>query len=98
MNNPTRSQLDDEKAKERTEPDIDDGQKIPRPDVFGVILQEDGPGLRGRFGWANLGDVGLNGVLGDGETEFAEFAANAFNTPQSVFLCHLLDESDGLGG
>ena len=86
------------KKRKRTEPDIDDGQKITGPDVFSVILQEDGPGLRGRFGWANLGDVGLNGVFGNRDTEFEEFAANAFSTPQSVFLCHLLDESDGLDG
>jgi len=95
MNNPTRSQLNAEKEKERTEPDIDDGEKITSPHVFRVILQEDDPGLRGRFGGANLGDVGLDGVLGDGETEFAKFATNAFGAPQPILLCHLLNQRDG---
>ena len=87
MNHPPRSQFDDDKEIERTKPDSDDRQKIAGPKNFSVILQEDGPGLRRRFDGTNLGDVGLNGVLGDGETRLEQFAAAEGSAPHSRFSC-----------
>lgn len=69
MNNPPRSQFDDEKEIERTESKVDNGQEVARPNIFGVILQEDRPGLRSGLVRANACDVFLNGVLGDGQAQ-----------------------------
>ncbi len=76
-------------------PEVDDGQKVARPDVVRVILQEGGPGLRGGFGRANACEVFLNGAFGNGETEFEQFAVNAFGSPQPILLRHPLDQRDG---
>ena len=48
---------------------VDDRQEVACPNIFGVILQEDGPGLRSGLGWANACDVFLNGRLGDGQAQ-----------------------------
>lgn len=63
-----------------------------------MILEESGPGLRAGFGGVDLGDIGLDGMLGDSDTEFEELAANAFGTPELILLCHLPDQGDGFRG
>ena len=98
MNNPPRSQFDNEKEIERTKPKVDDGQEVACPDIFGMILQEDRPCSRGGFGRADLGDVFLNRVLGDGKTQFEQFATNAFGNPQAVLQCHPPDQGNGSRG
>lgn len=45
-----------------------------------------------------MGDIGLDGMLGDSDTEFEELAANAFGTPELILLCHLPDQGDGFRG
>jgi hypothetical protein len=62
-----------------------------------MILEENGPSLRWRFGGANVCDVVLDGVLGDREADFEEFTLDSFGSPQSILLGHLLDQRDGLG-
>lgn len=42
-----------------------------------------------------MGDVGLDSVLGDGQTRLEQFPTNAFGSPQLILLCHLLNQSDG---
>ena len=54
-----------------------------------MILEESGPGLRGRFGRANAYDVVLDGVLGDCEADLKEFTLDSFGSPQSILLGHL---------
>ena len=61
-----------------------------------MIVQEERPGLRDGFGRADVGDVRLDRVLGDGKAEFEQFAANPFGSPEPILLCHLLDQRDGL--
>lgn len=96
MNNSARGQLDNEM--ERTKPKVGDGQEVARPDVLGVILQEDRPGMRGGLGGADAGHIFLNGLLGDHKTELVYFLANAFGPPQAILLRQLLDQCDGLRG
>lgn len=66
--------------------DVHRTRTIAGPDVFGMILQEDDPGLRGSFGWANECDVFLNGMLGNRKAEFEEFAAEL--GPRTQTLAH----------
>jgi hypothetical protein len=56
------------------------------------MLQEDCPGLRGGFGSTNMGDVTLDGVFGNRDAKFEEFATNAFSAPEPILLCHLLNQ------
>jgi len=64
-----RPYLNDEKEKKRPKPDIDDRQKVARPNIFGVILQQDCPGLRSGLVRTNAGDIFLNGVFGDSQPQ-----------------------------
>lgn len=62
-------QLDDEEDKEGVEEEIRDGQKVARPDLVRVVVQEGRPGLRGRT-CTPLSHVFLNGAFGDTDTQF----------------------------
>ena len=76
---------------------MDDGE-VTGPDVLGLVLQEDAPGLTTGRGWPELVEVFLNGTFTDVDAEFEQFAANTLRTPQPVFLRHLLDEINDLLG
>ncbi len=95
MDDAPRGQVDDEKEINRTKPEVNDRQKVAGPDVFRVILQEGRPGRREWLGGTNRADVFLNRALGDGETEFEEFPVDALGAPQTILLCHLLNQRDG---
>jgi len=98
MNDAARRELHNEKEIDRVEKEVDDRQEIARTNISRVILQEGRPGLRGCLGGTNAEDVFLSRTLGDGESEFEQLTVNAFGTPQTTLLRHLLNQGDGLCG
>ena len=84
MNDPARTQLDDEKDKDRAKPDVVSLKEITSPDVRRVIGEKGGPGLsalpRG-LGTSHLPDVFGNGSLAETITQFAQLILNALGAP-----------------
>ena len=92
MDDTTSMQFDDDKDEDRAKPHVVDHSEVTRPYVLSVVLEEGAPRLAAGRDWSRLVQVSLNGAFTDLETKFDQFAANAFGTPQPVFLCHLFDE------
>jgi hypothetical protein len=77
---------------------VDDRQEITRPDVLRVIGHKNGPGLTWSMGRARLTHILLNGSSSDLDIQLEEFAMNAFCSPQSIILSHLLNQVDRVNG
>lgn len=72
------------------------GEEIAAENPFGFLAKEGTP-LAGGRGGRPLQSVFADGVLGDGETKFEEFAAKAFVAPAGVFEGKGADEGDEFG-
>ncbi len=86
-----RAQLDDEEDKDLEE-EINHRKEVAGPHVVCIILQERVPILRRRRGWPYATQVGADGVLGDADTQFEQFAADPFRTPARILGGHLLNQ------
>lgn len=92
MHNATGIQLNDHKYVQRSKEQVVDNSEITSPDVAGVILQEDTPGLT-CVSWC-VGHLLLDRTLADHDPQLQQLSANAFCTPQQVVPAYLLDELD----
>ena len=70
MDDSPRVQIDDEEGKQRTKEKVGDLQEITRPDVFGMRVQEGGPGLSSWSWGASRPHVLLNGAFADADAQF----------------------------
>ncbi len=91
-----RLEFDDEEGKERAKKQIGHLQEIAGPHVFCVIAQQRRPVLSSRSPDANMSHRFLNGPLTHANIQLEQFPTDAFGSPKSVLLCHLLDQGDGL--
>src|SRR5512142_1103079 len=83
-----RRELNNEKHIDGPEEQVDHREKVASPDVLGMILQEGVPILGRGPRWSPAPQVSLDGVLGYAESEFEEFAADAFGAPERILGCH----------
>jgi len=94
----TDVQFDDDKDENGAKQQIVNHGEATGPDVLDVVLEEGFPGLVSNRVWSELIQIFLDGAFADVDAEFEQFAANAFCSPQSVFLGYLFDEiNDFLG-
>ena len=70
VNHLARVQFDDEKGEERVEEEIGHWEKVTRPDLLGMSLQERPPRLSSWSCGAHGSHVLLNGAFADTDTQF----------------------------
>jgi hypothetical protein len=83
--------FDEEECEERSKEEIRHLQEVAGPDICRVIAQKGRPFLPPWLGWANASHVLLDGSLAHMKTQFQEFPANPFRTPEAIVYCHLPD-------
>ncbi len=97
MNDPARTQLDDEKDKNRAKPDVVSLEEITSPDLVRVIGEKGRPRLssapRG-LGASHLPDVFGDSPLAETKAQFAQLILNALGTPQTIVAGHSVNEVD----
>lgn len=93
-----RAQLDNEEVIDGPKAKVDHRQKATGSNLPGMILQEGVPILGMHMGRPDPTKVGMDGVLGDANSEFEEFAANTFRPPAGILGRHLLNQRDQLLG
>ncbi len=81
MDNPARSELDDEKREQVAEPDVGQLQEVTRPDGRSLIVDERRPGLLTRPGTGDLALVFLDGALTHADGQLQQFAADPLGAP-----------------
>ena len=90
-----RVDVDDEKRKDGSKPDIIGLQEIACPNC--VVSQKCAPSLAARkFRWSRLSHVSLNRALCDSNSKLQELAANSFRSPGHVFSGHAVNECNDL--
>jgi hypothetical protein len=62
-----------------------------------MIVEEGRPGLAMWPGKSGDTHKLLNGAFGESDAELAQFALNAFGSPETILASHLSDQHDGLG-
>ena len=87
--------LNDNEYKERPEEEVVDLDKVARPDMWSMVLQECRPGLTGWRRNVTPVHILLNGSFADADAQLEQFATNALSTPGQVVSRHLSDQVDG---
>ena len=78
--------------------EVDHLQEIACPNVFGVIVEKNRPGLTRYSRRTRQPDVFLNRCGGDLDVSFEKFATNSFSPPKQLFLGHLQDQVNRFDG
>jgi hypothetical protein len=94
VDNSSRCKVDDEECVDLAEEDVVGLDKVARPDVLGMILQERRPGLS-TFPAANPAHVLLDRTLADLDAELEQLSLDALGSPQTASAGHVANEVDG---
>ena len=98
MDHFARVQFDDEEGKQRTEEKVSHREKVARPDLLGMSMNERPPRLSLWSCSMNLPHVLLNSAFRNVNAQLEQFASDALCSPESVVPGHLLDQGHRLLG
>ena len=86
MDDSPRLQIENEESKQRAKEEICHLQEVTRPDVFGMIPQECGPGLSCLSRCARMFHVLLNGAFADANAQLQQLTSNTFGSQDADFV------------
>ncbi len=95
VDNFSRVVLDNDEGEDLAEAKVVTLHEIASPDLMCVVLEKCRPRLTARrSAFPSHSHVLLNRPLGDDDTEFEQFTANALGTPGAIILSHIHDQVD----
>jgi hypothetical protein len=94
VDNSSRREVDDEECVHLVEEDVVGLDKVTRPDVLGMILQERRPGLSA-FPGADPAHVLLDRALADLDAELEQLSLDALGSPETASAGRVANEVDG---
>ena len=98
MNDPARTEIDDEECEDRPEPQIVKLEEVARPYFAPMIVEKRRPRLSDRTGRVGSPHVPLDRPLAHMDADFEQFTPNSLGAPEVVFPGEPLDHANRFGG